>query len=535
MGAALKLVEPAFPSALPEIAEKTVLRFLTCGSVDDGKSTLIGRLLHDTGSVPEDQLEALAKDSKRFGTQGARVDYALLVDGLAAEREQGITIDVAYRYFATPNRSFIVADTPGHEQYTRNMATGASTADLAIILVDATKGILPQTRRHSAIVALLGVKHVVLAINKMDAVAYSEGVYDRLVVEYASVAAALKLRHVTPIPLSALEGDNIVTRSKAMDWYRGSTLLAHLETVEIGSGPSRPFRFPVQWVNRPSSDFRGFSGRITSGQVKPGDAVKVLPSGRTSRIARIVTFDGDSESATEGESVTLTLADEVDVSRGDVLVAAADIARAHARLSAKLLWMAETPLVAGGDYLIKLGTRESVARVTHLHHAIDIPSLEPQPTAELAMNGLGAVSLSLETPMVALDYEADRDLGAFILIDRLTLQTVALGLVTMGFAPSERNKSTPIRTFLHAALADDRIAHRRSLAKAVSWRVIGSIVTFGIAFALTSSFAIAGAIALIEIALKTLLYYAHERAWLTSRFGLARMPAAQAASDGAGI
>jgi bifunctional enzyme CysN/CysC len=424
MSAALSVTAPA-------VREASLLRLLTCGSVDDGKSTLLGRLLFDSNAVLDDQLEALDRDSKKFGTHGEHRDFALLVDGLSAEREQGITIDVAYRYFSTPRRSFIVADTPGHEQYTRNMATGASTAELAIILVDARKGILPQTRRHSFIVSMVGVRHVVLAVNKMDLVGFDQAIYDGIVAAYTQAVASLGFETIQPIPLCAREGDNIAERSVRTPWYHGPHLLDYLETVTIGAAPdqAKRFHFPVQWVNRPDSGFRGYAGTIATGTVRVGDGVTVLPNQRHSTIARIVTAGGDLQSASAGQAVTLTLADEIDVSRGDVIVHEASVMQARKSMTARLLWMVDQPLRPGQSFIIKLGTVEANADVARLHHAVDIHSFRDHQADALAMNAIGVVDLTFDKAIAATVYGRDRELGSFILIDRMTNQTVALGTI----------------------------------------------------------------------------------------------------------
>ena len=417
---------------------KGLLRFITCGSVDDGKSTLIGRLLHDSKGLFVDQLAALATDSRRHGTQGDGIDYALLLDGLTAEREQGITIDVAYRFFSTDQRKFIVADCPGHEQYTRNMATGASTADLAVVLVDARKGLLTQTRRHSYIVKLLGIRHVVLAVNKMDLVDYDQALFDAIVVGYRELAAQLGIEQVTAIPLSALNGDNLLRRSSAMPWYAGPTLLEHLETVDIGgSGIDVGFRLPVQWVNRPDRtdagrDFRGFAGTVAAGAVKPGDEIVALPSGRRSTVARIVTADGDLDIAAVGQAITLTLADELDISRGDVIASAQHPPQVADQFAAHLLWMGEQPLLPGRPYWLKLGTRTVGATVTEIKHKIDIDTQEHLAAKHLELNEVAYCNLHLDQPIVFEAYRDNRELGAFILIDRQSNATVAAG--TLDFA-----------------------------------------------------------------------------------------------------
>jgi bifunctional enzyme CysN/CysC len=410
---------------------KSLLRFITCGSVDDGKSTLIGRLLYDSKMIFEDQLAALEADSKRIGTQGQEIDFALLVDGLAAEREQGITIDVAYRFFATDRRKFIVADTPGHEQYTRNMVTGASTADLAVILIDARKGVLTQTRRHSYLSKLIGIRHVVLAINKMDLVNYDQAVFDAIVADYRAFAAGIGIDAFIPIPISGLKGDNITTRSDATPWYDGPVLLDHLETVEIGDDPAStgPFRLPVQWVNRPNLDFRGFSGLIAGGSVSPGDPVRVLPSGRTSTVARVVTFDGDLTRAVTGQSITVTLADEIDCSRGDVIAAADAPPQVADQFETTIIWMADDDMLPGRPYWLKLGTQMVTAVVQPPKYQVNVNTMEHLAAKTLGLNAIGVANLSTDRPIVFEPYETSRDLGGFILIDKMTNATVAAGLV----------------------------------------------------------------------------------------------------------
>ena len=415
--------------------DKQLLRFITCGSVDDGKSTLIGRLLHDTRQLRDDQLRALEADSRRHGTQNGALDFALLVDGLAAEREQGITIDVAYRFFDTERRKFIVADCPGHAQYTRNMATGASTADLAVVLVDARKGLLTQTRRHSYIVSLLGIRHVVLAVNKMDLVGYDPAVFARIEEAYRALAAQLGIARVDAVPLSALRGDNVTARSQAMPWYAGPCLLELLENAppaRAGEAERLPFRMPVQWVCRPDQDFRGFAGTIAGGRVAPGDAVVVLPSGRRTRIARIVTADGDLAAAEAGQAVVLTLADEVDAGRGDVIAAAAAPPEIADQFAAHLLWMGEERLLPGRPYLLKLGTRTLGATVTEIKHKIDVDTQEPRAAKTLELNEVAVCNLHLDQPLAFAPYAEDRTLGGFILIDRHSNATLAAG--TFDFA-----------------------------------------------------------------------------------------------------
>ncbi|HWF01253.1 MAG TPA: sulfate adenylyltransferase subunit CysN [Caulobacteraceae bacterium] len=411
---------------------KSLLRFITCGSVDDGKSTLIGRLLYDTKLLFEDQLAALEADSRRVGTQGGELDFALLVDGLAAEREQGITIDVAYRFFSTDKRKFIVADTPGHEQYTRNMVTGASTADLAVILVDARKGVLVQTRRHSFLAHLIGIRQVVLAVNKMDLVGFDQGVFDAIVAEYRAFANQLGMDDVTPIPLSGLAGDNIVERSARTPWYAGPSLLEHLESAPLADDgrAAAPLRLPVQWVNRPDQDFRGFSGQVEAGFARPGEAVRILPSGRETRIARVATHDGDRAAAGPGEAVTVTLEDEVDCSRGDWIVAAHAPPEVADQFEASVVWMAAEPLLPGRPYLAKLAGRTLTATVTDLKHKVNVNTLEHAAARQLELNEIGVCNLSFSQPVPFEPYEANRDLGGFILIDRMTNATVGAGMIS---------------------------------------------------------------------------------------------------------
>ncbi len=412
------------------ITARSMLRFLTCGSVDDGKSTLIGRLLYESKLVFEDQMATLADDSRRDGTQGDALDFALLVDGLAAEREQGITIDVAYRYFTTERRSFVVADTPGHEQYTRNMVTGASTADLAIILVDARKGLLTQTRRHSFLVSLLGIRHVVLAVNKMDLVGYDQEVFDTIAADYAAFADQIGLPSVTAIPLSALVGDNLTAPSPSMPWYRGPTLIGHLETVDIDDiAATSAFRMPVQWVNRPDLDFRGFAGQIVGGAIAPGDAVRVVPGGQQTTVARIVTMDGDLESARAGQSVTITLADEIDVSRGDVLAAADTPPPVADQFEAHIVWMDEDPMLPERRYLCQIGTTTVPARVTRVKHKVNVNTLEKTAATTLELNEIGVCNISFDRPAPFDPYAESRDMGGLILIDRLTNRTVGVGMI----------------------------------------------------------------------------------------------------------
>jgi bifunctional enzyme CysN/CysC len=413
--------------------EKDLLRFLTCGSVDDGKSTLIGRLLHECALIFEDQLAALERESRRFGTTGEDLDFSLLLDGLEDERQQRITIDVAYRFFATPSRSFVVADTPGHEQYTRNMATGASTCDLAVILVDARKGVLPQTKRHAFICSLLGIHRLVLAVNKMDLVGFDEPTFEEIATVFSAFAAGLGEIAVCAIPLSARFGDNITERSARMPWYRGPTLVEHLHAVEVANGPNEgAFRFPVQWVNRPNADFRGFSGTLVAGSIAPGDSVLIAGTGRTSKIKEIVTFDGLLERARAGDAVTLTLADEIDIARGDMLADPLGPPEFVDQFAAHLIWMSEQPLVPGRSYLMKIGARTIPATVTALKHRIDVNTLAHLAERTLALNEIGFCNLSTAAPVAFDPYADNRDTGGFVLIDRLTHDTAGAGMIAFG-------------------------------------------------------------------------------------------------------
>ncbi|WP_417837337.1 sulfate adenylyltransferase subunit CysN [Thalassospira tepidiphila] len=410
--------------------EKSLLRFITCGSVDDGKSTLIGRLLWDSKLIFEDQLAALESDSRKVGTQGGEIDFALLLDGLQAEREQGITIDVAYRFFSTDKRKFIVADTPGHEQYTRNMATGASTADVAVILIDARKGILTQTRRHSFITSLLGIKHVVLAVNKMDLIDYDKSKFDQIVAEYLKFAEQLNYSSITAIPLSALRGDNMIEPSANTPWYSGPTLLAHLEDVQVEQDAiEKPFRLPVQWVNRPNLDFRGFSGTISSGRVKPGDEVVVTASGQTSKVKDIVTFDGNLDVAIAGQAITLTLEDEIDISRGDILAHADAKPDFADQFEARIIWMHEDHLLPGRPYLIKMGAQVANAQISDLKYKVNVNTLEHVAGKTLELNEVGIANISADKALAFDPYDQNRHSGRFIIIDRFTNATVGAGMV----------------------------------------------------------------------------------------------------------
>jgi bifunctional enzyme CysN/CysC len=446
------------------VADRGLLRFLTCGSVDDGKSTLIGRLLYDAELILRDQLESLERESRRFGTTGDDIDLALLLDGLEDERQQGITIDVAYRFFATARRSFIVADTPGHEQYTRNMVTGASTAQLAVLLVDARKGVLPQTRRHSLICSLLGIRHVVLAVNKLDLLGFDRAVFDRIAEEYRRLAAELGFASLTVIPISARYGDNVTEHSARTPWYKGPSLLDHLETIAIAENAGdQPFRFPVQWVNRPNPDFRGFSGIITAGSVKPGDPVLVMGSGRQSRIKEIATFDGPLDRASAGDAVTLTVTDEIDVSRGDLLVHPQARAEFADQFAAHVVWMKEERLVPGRSYWLKLGTRTVPATITALKHRIDVDSGAHIAARTLAANEIGFCNVATSVPIAFDSYETSRDTGGFILIDRSTQETAAAGMIAFAL-----RRASNIH-WQDSAVSPQRRAEIKSQQGAVLW------------------------------------------------------------------
>ncbi|WP_349921074.1 sulfate adenylyltransferase subunit CysN [Aeromonas veronii] len=429
------ITEQGIEAYLHAQQHKSLLRFLTCGSVDDGKSTLIGRLLHDSQQIYEDQLKALESDSQKLGTTGEKLDLALLVDGLQAEREQGITIDVAYRYFSTAKRKFIISDTPGHEQYTRNMATGASTCDLAIILIDARKGVLDQTRRHSFIASLLGIKQFVVAVNKMDLVEFSQAVFERISAEYREFAKKLSVDTIHIVPVSALDGDNVVNQSDKLAWYQGETLLSLLETAELERELERhPVRLPVQYVNRPNLDFRGFAGTLASGVLRVGDKLAVLPSGKQSTVTRIVTFDGDLEYALPGQAITVTFADEIDISRGDLLVDAAHQPQVTQNVLAHIVWMGEESLQPGRAYDVKLATKKSRGQVEAIRHRVEINKLDELPASELKLNEIGLCELSLTDPVAFDPYQEIRDTGSFILIDRLSNVTVGAGMIVQGLA-----------------------------------------------------------------------------------------------------
>ena len=441
---------------------KSLLRFITCGSVDDGKSTLIGRLLYDSKMIFEDQLAQLESDSKRMGTQGQEIDFALLVDGLAAEREQGITIDVAYRFFATEKRKFIVADTPGHEQYTRNMVTGASTAELAVILIDARKGILTQTRRHSYLTKLLGIKNIVLAVNKMDLVGYDQATFDQIVADYTAFANSIGVTDFTAIPISGFKGDNITALSDNTKWYTGPTLMQHLENVELdqASDQSGAFRMPVQWVNRPNLDFRGFSGKIAAGSIRPNDEVRILPSGKTSYVARIVTYDGDLGMGVAGQSITLTLKDEVDCSRGQIIVAAKDPLEVADQFEATVIWMDEADLIPGRSYYLKIGAQTVSATVAQPKYQINVNTLEHKAVKTLDLNAIGVATITTDRAIPFAAYADNRELGGFILVDKITNATVGAGLINFALRRAQNIhwQATDIDRAHHANLKNQKPA-----------------------------------------------------------------------------
>jgi len=456
------LIAEDIDAYLDQHQHKTLLRFITCGSVDDGKSTLIGRLLYDSKMIFEDQLAALEADSKRVGTQGQEIDFALLVDGLAAEREQGITIDVAYRFFATEKRKFIVADTPGHEQYTRNMVTGASTADLAVILIDARKGVLTQTRRHSYLAHLIGIRHIVLAVNKMDLVGYSQQVFDDIVTDYRAFAESIGIESFVPMPISGFKGDNITGLSANTPWYTGKPLIEHLETVELDQTveQDKPFRLPVQWVNRPNLDFRGFSGLIATGRVRPGDAIRVLPSGKTSTVGRIVTLEGDLDEAAAGQSVTLTFADEIDCSRGDVIAAADSPPQVADQFEATIVWMSDDEMLPGRPYWLKLGTQMVSASIQAPKYQVNVNTMEHLAAKTLDLNAIGVANLSTDKPIVFEPYADSRSLGGFILIDKITNATVAAGMIHFSLrrAQNVHWQATDVTREFHANLKNQKPA-----------------------------------------------------------------------------
>lgn len=441
---------------------KSLLRFITCGSVDDGKSTLIGRLLYDSKMIFEDQLAQLEADSKKVGTQGQDIDFALLVDGLAAEREQGITIDVAYRFFATEKRKFIVADTPGHEQYTRNMVTGASTADLAVILIDARKGVLTQTRRHSYLANLIGIKNIVLAVNKMDLVDYDQGTFDSIVQDYTSFAREIGITDFVAIPISGFKGDNITGPSENTTWYSGPSLMNHLETVELNQNADQEqsFRMPVQWVNRPNLDFRGFAGKIAAGVVKPGDEVRILPSGKTSHVDRIVTFDGDKEAAFAGESVTLTLKDEVDCSRGQIIADAKAPLEVADQFESTIVWMDEEEMIPGRAYVLKMGAQTVSATVSQPKYQVNVNTLEQTAAKTLDLNAIGIANITTDRSIPFAPYTENRELGGFILVDKMTNATVAAGMINFALRRAQNIhwQATDIGRESHSAMKNQKPA-----------------------------------------------------------------------------
>jgi bifunctional enzyme CysN/CysC len=439
---------------------KSLLRFITCGSVDDGKSTLIGRLLYDSKMIFEDQLEALTADSKRVGTQGQEIDFALLVDGLAAEREQGITIDVAYRFFSTEKRKFIVADCPGHEQYTRNMVTGASTADLAVILIDARKGVLVQTRRHSYLAKLIGIKNIVLAVNKMDLIDYDQALYDAIVSDYSVFAKSIGIEQFVPMPISGFKGDNITASSPNTPWFTGKPLIEHLETValDLTTDQSKPLRMPVQWVNRPNLDFRGFSGLIATGSVKPGDAIRVLPSGKTSTVSKVVTLDGDLDEAVAGQSVTICLADEIDCSRGDVIAIADNPPEVSNQFEATIVWLDDDPLHVGRSYWLKLCTQMVSATIQEPKYTVNVNSMEHMAAKTLELNAIGVAELATDKPIVFEPYAENHTLGGFILIDKISNRTVGAGMLHFSLrrAQNVHWQATDVSREAHAALKNQK-------------------------------------------------------------------------------
>ena len=514
------------PGASPFGQTQSLLRFVACGSVDHGKSTLLGRLLYESKQLFADQLEALAADSHKYGTQGEDLDYSLLLDGLAAEREQNITIDVAYRFFSTPRRKFIVIDTPGHEQYSANMATGASVADLALVLVSANEGLTRQTRRHIAIVGMLGIGDVVLVVNKMDRAGWHQDAFQVLEAEFRDIAADSGIRNVVAIPVAAKSGDNIASRSEHMRWYRGTTLLDHLEHLEPARPGARgPFRIPIQLVNRPDTRFRGYGGLIVSGAVEIGMPVNIFPSGVSSRIARIVTYDGDLARAEAGQSVTLTFADQIDASRGDVIADADRVPAVTKRIGARIFWMGEHPLRPGQKYLAKLATRTVTATAGADLTVIDLDQRRTVNAQAIAQNEIGTCTLEFDRPVAVDRYGESKDTGSFILIDPESFDTVGMGCIEQIDAPAPPRRHWPFRGGSKSAKPftkrTTRLSetHARSLAKAVSWRLTGSLDTFVVAFVITRTLKIAASVALTEVMTKILIYYFHERAWALVPWG----------------
>jgi sulfate adenylyltransferase large subunit len=508
------------PDLLRQLESTSLLRFIVCGSVDHGKSTLIGRLLYGAGVLFDDQLDALDRDSRRHGTNGGERDFSLLLDGLAAEREQNITIDVAYRFFTTPRRKFIVADAPGHEQYTRNMATGASTADVALLLVSASEGVTRQTRRHAMIVSMLGVRRFVVVINKMDLVDWSRSRFSALEAEARALAGEVGIDQVVIIPVAARSGDNVVTCSHHMDWYRGPTLLEHLERVEAGrQSGSAVFRMPIQLVNRPNSDFRGYAGMVAGGEVRPGDSVRILPPGTTTQIERIVTQDGDLSIAIAGQSVTLTFTDTVDASRGNVIVGAVEPAQVANRVFARFVWFDDTPLTPDRRYLLKIATATVSARIEHGLEVVDLDTFRSSPAERLCSNDIGTGFVKFDRP-IAVDRYADNAMtGSFILIDAESYDTVGIGMIETA-DPAGTPAQSPEK-WMRRRLVRLTETHRRSLAKAVSWRATGSLDTFLVALVITGNVHLAGGVALTEVLTKILIYYLHERVWALITWGKA--------------
>jgi sulfate adenylyltransferase large subunit len=502
--------------AVVQHERKSLLRFIVCGSVDHGKSTLIGRLLYESGLVLSDQLQALDREASKGGGNGEDLDFSLLLDGLAAEREQKITIDVAYRFFATAQRKYIVADAPGHEQYTRNMATGASTADLALLLVSATDGLTRQTRRHAIIVSTLGIRRFVIAVNKMDLVGWSESRFAELQAEFRPFLNELGAEEVIFIPLSAREGENLVRRSERMPWYEGPSLLEYLDTVDVERmAPNAGFRMPVQYVNRPDSTFRGYCGTIAGREIWPGMPVQVLPSGQRSRIARIVTADGDLTLGVAGQAVTLTLSDDVDVSRGDVISDGAAPSSVADRFDARLVWTGPDALTPGRSYVMKLATATAMATVEGPVQVVDLETNRSAPAAALAANDIGTATLRLDRLVAADRYMDGRDTGSFILVDPESCDTIALGIIEAVKAPDSSRAATPkLVDFVRSVET-----RARSAAKAFTWRVTGSADTFMLAALISRNLHIAAGVALAEVLTKTVLYYIHERAWTLIRWG----------------
>ena len=529
-------VDDARPLAITSAQPRSLLRLITCGSVDDGKSTLIGRLLYECNAVFEDQIGALDRDSKKFGTQGEALDFALLVDGLSAEREQGITIDVAYRYFATPRRSFIVADTPGHEQYTRNMATGASTADLAILLVDARKGLLVQTRRHAFIASMLRVRHVVLAVNKMDIVGFDEGVFARIVRDFEDASRPLGFASVTAIPVSARDGDNITRRSSRAPWYSGPALLEHLETIDLGDerGGETGFAMPVQWVSRPDLNFRGFAGTIASGRIRPGDEIRVLPRGQRSRVSRIVTYDGDLPEASAGQAPVLTLTDEIDVSRGDVLGSGDAALHVGARLRAHVFWTVEAPLREGQSFLFKLGAFETLARIEAIHHTVDVNTYAPSRADAVSMNAVALVTIALDRPAVFTTYAKSCELGGFILIDRLNNDTVAIGLVDSEATQGPDRRGDAMgggwRLWLDRRIGVAGTDQRAGFIRRVSTDAASAIPLTAAVYVASGSLVASLAVASLDLAMRPLI-----RSWAASAVSRWRTQRDDVNADGGGI